>query len=100
MRTAVIRSGNCPETLLARSVPLPRGARPSGSCARQGMHGRGSTHDLQLHRLPVELDCPNLEVDADGAKVAVRERILCEPQEQTRLHTSCHESAQARKEKE
>ena len=41
------------------------------------------THDLQLHRLPLQLDCPNFEVDANGAQVAIRERVLGKPQEQT-----------------
>ena len=44
---------------------------------------RESTHNLQLHRLPLQLNRPDLEVDPNSAQVAVRERILREPQEQT-----------------
>ena len=42
-----------------------------------------NTHNLELHRLALELDRPDLEVDANGAQVAVRERILRESQKQT-----------------
>ena len=41
------------------------------------------THNLQFHRFPLQLNRPNLEVNADGAQVAVRERILREPQKET-----------------
>ena len=49
---------------------------------RRGKHWE-STHDLQLHRLPLQLNRPDLEVDPNSAQVTVRERILREPQEQT-----------------
>ena len=42
-----------------------------------------NTHDLQLNRLPLKLNRPNLEVDPNSAQVTVRERVLGEPQEQT-----------------
>ena len=41
------------------------------------------THNLQFHCFPLQLNRPNLEVNADGAQVAVRERILREPQKKT-----------------
>ena len=41
------------------------------------------TYNLQFHRFALQLNRPNLEVDTDGAQVAVRERILREPQEET-----------------
>ena len=52
------------------------GEREGGK--RRGKHWE-STHNLQLHRLPLELNRPDLEVDADSAQVAIRERILGEP---------------------
>ncbi len=42
-----------------------------------------NTHNLQLHRLALQLNRPDLEVNADGAQVAVREGILREPQKET-----------------
>ena len=44
---------------------------------------QGSTHNLQLHRLSLELNRPNLEVHPDRAQVTVRERVFRKPQEQT-----------------
>ena len=58
--------------------PFEEGGR--GEATRQV--GR-NTHNLQLHRLPLELYCPDLEVDADCTQVAVRERVLGEAQEET-----------------
>ena len=40
------------------------------------------TYDLQLHRLAIELNRPDLEVDADGRDVALRVRVVGEPQQQ------------------
>ena len=54
----VVRRGDGAEALLARRVP-----------------------DLQLDALAVELDGPDLEVDADGRNEGRRERILAKPQE-------------------
>ena len=55
--------------------------------AQRRVHGKRlwetNTHDLQLHRFPLQLNRPDLEVHPDRAQVAVRERVFREPQEQT-----------------
>lgn len=62
MGTAVIRTRDCPEPLLARGVP-----------------------DLQLYRLAVEIDGADLKVYADGADVTLRVRVIGEAEEQARF---------------
>ena len=47
--------------------------------------GRDDTDNLELHSLAFQLDSPNLEVDTNGTDVALRVRVICEPQEQARL---------------
>lgn len=54
----VIRRGDCAEALLARSIP-----------------------DLQLDALAVELNSPDLEIDADGGDERRGERVLAEAQQ-------------------
>ena len=44
-----------------------------------------NTHNLELHGLALKLDGPNLEVDTDGANVALRVGVVGETEEQTRL---------------
>ena len=41
------------------------------------------THNLQLHCFPLELNSPNLEVDANGADIALGVCVIGETQEQT-----------------
>lgn len=43
------------------------------------------TYDLKLHSLPVELDCPDLEVHANRRDVALSVGVIGEPQQQARL---------------
>lgn len=56
--TSVICRRDCPEALLARCVPY-----------------------LQLHALAVELDSPDLEIDANGGDEGRCEGVLAEPKE-------------------
>lgn len=53
------------------------------ACWDPHTRAEGRTHYLELHGLPLEVNGADLEVDADGAEVAVRERVLREPEEQT-----------------
>lgn len=62
MSTAVIRTRDCPEPFLARSVP-----------------------DLQFYRLAVQIDGTDLKVHANGADIALRIRVVGEAQQQTRF---------------
>jgi len=43
------------------------------------------TYDLKLHRLPIKLDSPDLEVHANRRDVALCVRIVGEPQQQAGL---------------
>ena len=43
------------------------------------------THNLELDRLSLQLDCPNLEVYANGANVTLRVCIVGETKEQAGL---------------
>lgn len=43
------------------------------------------THDLELHGLAFKLNRANLEVNTDGANVALRVRIIGETEEKARL---------------
>lgn len=43
------------------------------------------TYDLQLHSLPLQLNRSNLEIDSNGADVALGVCIVCKPEEQARL---------------
>lgn len=54
-----------------------------GSHEGRGLRAARNTHDLQLDSLPFELNSPNFEVHANGAQIAVCERVLGEAQEQT-----------------
>lgn len=47
-----------------------------------------ATHNLQLDSLSLYFYRTDLEVHANGAQVAVCERIFCEPEEQARLHVT------------
>jgi len=62
VRAAVVGAGDGAEALLTSRVP-----------------------DLQLDGLAIELDRPNLEVDADRADVALGVGVVGEAQEQARL---------------
>lgn len=42
-------------------------------------------HNLELYGLSLELNCPDLEVDANGADVALCVCVVGEPQKKTRL---------------
>ena len=55
--------------------------------ARLKRDRRKKTDNLELHGLALKLNRPNLEVDTDGTNVALRVRIIGEPQEETRLCT-------------
>ena len=44
-----------------------------------------NTHNLELHGLALKLDGPNLEVDTDGANVALRVGVISKPEQQARL---------------
>lgn len=54
-RTPIVRCRDCPEPFLSRRVPY-----------------------LQLYPFPVQLDCPDLEVDTDGCDEGGREGIFAE----------------------
>ena len=43
------------------------------------------THNLELDALAIELDCPNLEVYADGGDEGGRPGVVAEPQQETGL---------------
>jgi len=62
MGTAVVRGRNGPEPFLSRSVP-----------------------NLKFHDLSLQLDSPNLEINADGGDVALRISVVSKPKEQARL---------------
>lgn len=51
-----------------------------------------TTHNLQLHCLSLELNCPDLEVDANGADIALGVGVVCEPEEQAGLEWCAEES--------
>ena len=55
---------------------------------------RDATHNLQLDALPVELDCANLEVNADGRDEGGGPCVVAETEKQTRLADTCN-TAQA-----
>jgi hypothetical protein len=40
---------------------------------------------LELEGLSAELERSNLEVDTDSTDVALRENVVCEPEEKTRF---------------
>ena len=39
------------------------------------------TYDLEFYSLPLQLDSPNLEIDANGRDVALRVGVVSEPKE-------------------
>lgn len=62
VRSAIVRTGNGPKSLLTSSVP-----------------------DLQLYRLSVEIDGSDFEVHSDRTDVALCVCIICESEQQARL---------------
>lgn len=44
-----------------------------------------TTHNLQFHGLALQLNGPDLEVDANGTDVALCIRVVGKPEQQTRL---------------
>ena len=62
MRPAVVRGGDCAETLLSRGIPY-----------------------LQLDALAVKLDRTNLEVDSDGGNEGGSEGVFAEAQQTARF---------------
>lgn len=41
------------------------------------------TYNLQLHRLPIQLNCPDLEINADGRDVALSVGVVGESEKET-----------------
>lgn len=63
--TAIVAGSDGAEALLTRRVPLKM-----AQIALDKQSGKwADAYDLQLNRLPLELDCANLEVHADGGDV-------------------------------
>ena len=54
-----------------------------------GNEKRATTYDLELNPLPIQLDCANLEVDADGGNERRGPSIVAETEQQTRLADTC-----------
>ena len=46
---------------------------------------RKDAYNLQLHGLPLELDRPNLKVNANSRDIALGVCVVCEPEEEARL---------------
>ena len=44
---------------------------------------KNKTYNLKLHRLALQLDSADLEVDTDGANVALGVRVVGEPKQET-----------------
>jgi hypothetical protein len=53
------------------------------------MRKRKRTYDLELNPLPIQLDCANLEVDANGGNERRGPSIVAETEQQTRLADTC-----------
>jgi len=49
---------------------------------------KAATHNLQFHGLSFQFDGSNLKVDTDGTYIALRVRVVCEPEEETRLRSN------------
>jgi len=95
---AVVRGSDGAKALLPGRVPLnisispmhtstpptPTTGHVDYSLVRRFVRVRG-TYNLQLHRLAIELDRPDLEVHPDSRDVALRVRVVGESQEQAGL---------------
>ena len=72
----------------ASSVGEMATGRPFGQFGRTTMR-KDTTYNLELNPLPIQLDCANLEVDADGGNERRGPSIVAETEEQTRLADTC-----------
>lgn len=85
----MVRKRSCPavshytvrDTQISKQGPLTSTQYPTTVAFLRG----GWTHNLQLHCLPIQLNRPDLEVHANGRDVALRVRVVGEPEQQTRF---------------
>ena len=82
VRSSVVRACDCAEPLLASGIPVAR------RWVRTGLALTNELPDLKFQSLPIELQSPNLKVNANRANVTLSKGVVGEAKEEARLRQS------------